>query len=165
MGLLINSLLFNIIWLTAVLAKMPILAFTLAALWACIPQTCRPSPRPVLLIFAIGLAVDAMLVASGFMVFDPTNVPAYVLVTLWAAFAYFCGIFFYFKPLKIWQYALLGLVSGPSSYWAAHKLDAVTIDWSAMPQLLIFFSFWFVALPMFHQLIRREKCKSHVTSY
>ncbi|QBY03750.1 DUF2878 domain-containing protein [Thalassotalea sp. HSM 43] len=162
MALILNSLVFNAIWLTAVLAKQPLLGFAMVVAWAYYPQPSRPQPIFVGLAFALGLLVDTLLVQTGFITFDNQVLPAYVLITLWAAFSYYCAIFFYYKTYTLWQLALLGVISGPSSYWAAAKLGAVSISWNMLPLTVLFLLFWAAVLPLYQALLRRLQCNSEI---
>jgi len=135
-GALENFALFQAGWLACVLgaakgvpAVAPLVASAIVARHAWISRAPRRELLLVCLVSAIGAVWDSALAASGLLAFREGVVvegtAPYWIIALWALFATTLNRSLAWLHGRYGLAAALGAVSGPLSYWAGARLDAL----------------------------------------
>lgn len=108
------------------------------------------------LITAVGLVVDNTLTLSGIFTFESASVFAmpFWLLCIWALFAATLNHSLAWLQNRLWLAAILGAISGPSSYLAGSKLSSVVIAAPLPQSLLIIGLCWAALFPLMMVAIR-----------
>ncbi len=113
----------------------------------------RPSSelRLILVAVAMGLVLDSLLVASGWLDYPNGQIVAglapYWILAMWALFATTLNVTMRWMRNRYWLAAAFGLVGGPLSYLAGQRLGAVQmVDGPAAVGALALG--WMVAMPL-----------------
>ncbi|WP_068544730.1 DUF2878 domain-containing protein [Thalassotalea crassostreae] len=156
--LIINSLIFNIIWFCCVYFQAAGVAALLLIIWAIYQYKQLSYWRYFLTLSATGIAVDSLLIHFDWMLFgEPVVIPRF-LVLLWIAFSFYSTILFKHLPFNYGVYTVISGIAGVSSYIAAEALGAVKINWNFDAFTAAFIAFWILFLPCSQLLYRRMSC-------
>lgn len=135
-SLLINAVLFQVLWFACVLGSTYTLIWPAAVmmaammLWQLHPSRRHPNDIKVLLTaIVLGLIIDSIWVSFGFMDFkDPRPFqwlsPAWIII-MWAGFALTINHSMNWLSLHPMLPALMGLIGGPLAYFGGQRLGAV----------------------------------------
>lgn len=154
-----NLLIFKLIWVAAVLYQN-------AGLWACVvllavhfalsPQRKQDFMTTYKAIL-IGVALDFALMQSGFLVFQESHFPLW-LVCLWIGFILTLrhSMAWLANQSVYWQ-ILLGAFGGTLSYLSSERLGAVDFTPTLAVTIAILMLKWGAAMPVFIRLVNKEK--------
>lgn len=144
---------FQALWLLAVMgqnATVWLLGLLLLGQFIFTPS--RSQDLRVLALAGIGVVMDALLTWSG--VFEFSQSPWWLLL-LWLGFVLTLGHSMRWLSGVHWPWLMLmGAVSGPCSYIAGWRLDAVSLPLGVLPTLWILVPLWALLLPV---LVRADK--------
>ena len=139
-------------WLVAVMGQNSLvwlLGLLIVAHFLFTPS--RGADVKVLSLALIGISIDALLTWSGVFVFSQW--PVWLLL-LWMGFVLTLGHSLRWLAARpIWQQALLGAVSGPSSYLSGWRLGAVDLPLGPWWSLVLLAPLWALILVV---LVRLE---------
>jgi hypothetical protein len=168
MSLLINALGFQLAWWALVAGVAPGLEAAALALCAVLAaahvryMSASPRREAALAIAAllVGICVDTVLQATGFITFHGASLgplSPFWLWMLWALFGLTLDASMAFLKRRHWALsALLGGVFGPLSYLAGAKMGAA--DLAATPlNFAVLAGAWVIALPLLVGLARRAE--------
>lgn len=149
---IINFVWFQSIWFLAILFEDGYLLI-IAALLAGHIAFSKHKLEDTLFGLAIGLygsLIDGLLLQAG--IFEFSNqfhwlIP-YWLVTLWMAFGMMLRVSLDYLQGRYWIAAILGAVSGPLSYVAGQRLDAVTFPQSFSVTVVVLAIIWAITVPL-----------------
>jgi len=101
--------------------------------------------------FAVGLALETVLVAAGWNIHRPlsiavTGVPLWMLA-LWPLFATTLNVTMRWLRSRDFLAAAFGAIGGPLAYWAGARLGALDLAPGVLPLVAIGFG-WAVAMPL-----------------
>lgn len=165
--LLLNAIGFQAVWLACVagaglgLLWPGLLSATLFAALVLRYGGRRASDlRALLLLLPLGIAVDSVFAASGWLVYDlplPSTqmAPAWI-VALWVGFILTLNHSLSFLANRPWQAGLFGLAGGPLAYSASEQVfGAVEYGVPDMQALVAIGLAWSLFLPLAFALLRR----------
>ncbi len=149
-GVLINSLWFNVFWLSAVLGQnswiaVPITLLVIHGYWTKndLSEWCFIASVAVL-----GAAVDSLLSVAGVFVFASGLLAPIWLVLLWAGFAATVRHSLFWLKRSSILCAAFGAFGGTTSYLAGARLGAVDFGYSEVATLFILMGVWAIVLPL-----------------
>lgn len=152
--MLINLIVFNLLWLGLVYWGNNFVLVALIALALHIRYHCK-GKRELLLISivtSIGILVDSLLTYLQIFIFSHQYFIPFWLMVLWACFAAtLLHSLHFLSPSKLLQ-AVMGLIFGPLSYIAGEKLGAVQFGYSQTVTFLVLAIIWTVLLVSFYQI-------------
>lgn len=155
--MLLNFVLFQLVWFGCILLgnifiPVAIVAFYLHFRFA---NNTEHDLKIMTLAATIGLVVDSVVMAFGVFEFQHGIILGWLippwLVVLWMAFAMTLNHSLGYFQKKPWLAFLGGAISGPLSYLAGVKLDAIQIGYSYTVTFLVFAIIWG---PLFFGLTR-----------
>lgn len=150
---IINALLFQVGWFACVLGGDTIAVAVLALILSFHALVVIDNQREWLVIASIimvGLVVDNGLTLLGVFSFESASVFAipFWLLGLWALFASTLNHSLAWLQNRLWLAAILGAISGPSSYLAGSKLSSVVLAAPLSQTLLIIGVCWAILFPL-----------------
>lgn len=150
---ILNALLFQAGWFACVLGGDAFAAAALVLILGFHALVIVENQREWLVIasiIAVGLVVDNALTLLGIFSFESVSVFAipFWLLGLWALFAATLNHSLAWLQNRLWLAAILGALSGPSSYLAGSKLSSVELATPLAQTLLIIGLCWAVLLPL-----------------
>lgn len=138
---------FQCFWLLAVVGQnssTALLCLLLLSHFVFTPS--RAQDARVLLLAGLGISVDFLLSLSGVFVF---NQPPFWLGLLWLGFVLTLGHSMGWLSRLKWPWLMvIGALSGPSSYLAGWRLEAVTLPLGISTTLFILVPIWALLLPL-----------------
>ncbi|EKO3708264.1 DUF2878 domain-containing protein [Vibrio metschnikovii] len=144
--LLLPSLLFEIIWWSAVWGQADWQWLTLVLViiaWLSMAYTQLTSLFPVMLLAGAGVLLDIINGAIGLFVFPTEHPIPFWLVILWCGFAWYARLLIpaiqHHSPRWI---IILGGLGGAVSYWAGYRFAAVDFQWTVLTVMGILFVQW-----------------------
>ena len=149
---IINFIWFQTIWFLAILFEDAYLLIILSLLVLHIVFS-KHKREDTLLGLGIGLygsLVDGVLLQSGLFAFSNQFawfIP-YWLVTLWIAFGMMLRISLDYLQRRYVLSAILGAISGPLSYIAGERLDAVIFPQSTLLTVVVLSVIWAMTVPL-----------------
>ncbi|WP_217554556.1 DUF2878 domain-containing protein [Vibrio metschnikovii] len=144
--LLLPSLLFEVIWWSAVWGQTDWQWLTLVLViiaWLSMAYTQLTSLFPVMLLAGAGVLLDIINGAIGLFVFPTEHPIPFWLVILWCGFAWYARLLIpaiqHRSPRWI---IILGGLGGAVSYWAGYRFAAVDFQWTVLNVMGILFVQW-----------------------
>ncbi|WP_268799598.1 DUF2878 domain-containing protein [Pseudomonas huanghezhanensis] len=151
-----NAVLFQLGWFVCVLGGnvfglMAVLV--IVAVHLSLIGSWRTEAKLVIVVFALGSALDSALLKLGVFDFGDSSVliPLW-LALLWPLLATTMGHCLAWSAKPMWLASLLGAVGGPASYYAGSKMAAVYLPLGFWPSMLILAAVWAVVFPLLHWL-------------
>ena len=162
MFLVINYVVFQIAWLSAVIGgaqQMPLLGplTVMIALLIHVKAARRPFEEVLLVLCCglIGTAFDSFIVAMGWVSYTSglfSNVVApYWIITMWMLFATTLNVSLRFLRGKPAMAALFGLLGGPTTYLAGEKLGGIQLT-SPVEAMIALGVGWAIMMPALMRL-------------
>lgn len=151
-----NAVLFQLGWFACVLGGNVfglIAALIIVAVHLSLIGSWRAEAKLVIVVFALGSALDSALLKLGVFDFGDSSVliPLW-LALLWPLLATTLDHCLAWSAKPMWLASLLGAVGGPASYYAGSKLAAVYLPMGFWPSMLILAAVWAVVFPLLHWL-------------
>lgn len=155
---LTNFVAFQIGWLACVLGAaggVPLLGLFVAALVLGLHLYLSSEPAPearlIIMVGALGSAVDMLQALAGVFYFYNEVLPAWVappwLIALWMIFATTLRSSLGWLAGRYWLTASFGAVGGPLAYYAGHRLGALGFPVDPVPSLLFMAIVWALLMP------------------
>ena len=146
--MLINFILFQLIWFGCILIGNTFLPVGLALVAFHLYHTKYNKPDVVIILasVAIGLFIDSLLMAFGVFQFNhgvviPFIIPPW-LVLIWAGFAMTLNHSLKYFQQKPWLAFIGGSISGPLSYLAGARLGAIEVPLGIWQTAIVFAVIW-----------------------
>jgi hypothetical protein len=165
MNLAVNFLAFQLGWFACVLGAAnglpwagPLVVLGVVALHLARVPRPRPELQLIAVSMALGLVVDTLLLASGWLSYPAglwlANLAPYWIVAMWALFATTLNLSMGWLRGRPLLAVLAGGVGGPLSYLAGEKLGGIelTAPAAALAALAVA---WAVAMPLLMKLAER----------
>lgn len=151
-----NAVLFQLGWFACVLGGNVLgLVVTLAivALHLTLIGSWRTEGKLIIVVFALGSALDSALLKLGVFDFGDASVliPLW-LALLWPLLATTLDHCLAWSARPWWLASVLGAMGGPVSYFAGSKMAAVYLPLGFWPSMLILAAVWAVVFPCLHWL-------------
>lgn len=149
-----NALWFQTTWFCVVLGRDDFLVVTvcLLAVHLLLVKAEAAELRLLALVGGMGMAVDAVLSATGIYQFDGDILVPLWLCALWLAFATTTTRSLSFLGSSPFLTAAAGAIFIPLNYWAGQRLGAVEFGLPLLTTLLIVSASWAVMLPVLYLL-------------
>ena len=165
MKTVLNFIFFQIGWFACVLGAAngmpwigPLVCFPILALHLFMSERSGAELRLVLAAPVIGLVLDSLLVATGWLAYPNgmliQGVAPYWILLMWALFASTLNVSMRWLHGKYVLAALFGAIGGPVSYLAGAKLGGL-VFFETTPALIALGLGWAVAMPVLLYLAQR----------
>jgi len=165
MKLLLNFAAFQAGWFACVLGAAkglpwlgPVVVAAVVALHLATVRRPLPELYLVLAAMAIGLVVDSLLLATGWLRYPSglwlSGLAPYWIVAMWALFATTLNVSMGWMRGRPVLTVLMGAVGGPLSYLAGEKLGAIELV-QPLPALAALALAWALAMPLLMRLAAR----------
>jgi hypothetical protein len=165
MSMLLNFIAFQLGWFACVLGAAngmpwlgPIVVTAAVALHLFRARRPRPEFWLIAIAMALGLAVDSLLLATGWLSYPSglwlPGLAPYWIVAMWALFATTLNVSMGWMSGRPLLSALMGAVGGPLSYLAGEKLGAIELYPTAYALVALGLA-WAVAMPLLSWLAPR----------
>ena len=165
MKLLVNFVAFQLGWFACVLGAAnglpwlgPVVVAAVVALHLVTARRKRPELYLVLVAMVIGLVVDSLLLATGWLRYSAglwlPGLAPYWIIAMWALFATTLNVSMGWMRGRPVLTLLMGAIGGPLSYLAGEKLGAIelTQPTAALAALAVA---WAIAMPLLMWLAAR----------
>ena len=149
-----NALWFQGLWFTTVLGRDRLLplALVLIAAHVWISGDARRETIQLTLVGAMGIAVDALLGATGVYIFPGGVLVPLWLCCLWLGFAAVLGRSLAWLAARPVLCSVAGAIAFPLNYWAGQRLGAVEFAYSLPLTLALLALVWGLVLPQMFRL-------------
>ena len=158
MNMAVNFVAFQLGWFACVLGAAngwpwagPVLVLGIIGLHLARARRWRPELRLILAVAALGLVVDSLLLATGWLSYPSglwvPGLAPYWIVAMWALFATTLNLSLGWLRGRPLLALLLGAVGGPLSYLAGEKLGGIDLI-EPFPALAALAVAWAVAMPL-----------------
>ncbi len=149
-----NALWFQISWFSCVLGRYDTLLLTLALLALHFVLVAEPGRelRQLLMVAAVGIAVDAGLSLAGAYHFAGGEILPLWFWCLWLAFATTLRRSLSFLASRLWLAALVGALVVPLNYALGQRLGAVEFGYGDTVTLVTLGAIWAILLPACYRL-------------
>lgn len=165
MNMAINFVAFQLGWFACVLGAAngwpwagPVLVFGIVGLHLARARRWRPELRLILTAAALGLVVDSLLLATGWLRYPSglwiPGLAPYWIVAMWALFATTLNLSLGWLHGRSVLAVLLGAAGGPLSYLAGEKLGGIALTQPAWALAALAVA-WAVAMPLLMFLAAR----------
>jgi len=165
MKLLLNFAAFQVGWFACVLGAangLPWLGPVVVAAAVALHLALVPRPVPefylVLAAMVIGLTVDSLLLATGWLHYSEglwlPGLAPYWIITMWALFATTLNVSMGWMRKRPILTVLMGAIGGPLSYLAGEKLGAIELT-QPIPAVAALSLAWAIAMPLLMRLAAR----------
>lgn len=152
-----NALWFQSIWFSTVLGQSAFLPLAVGLLvlhlWLTVDR--RAELLQMTLVGGSGIALDALLSATGVYQFAGGVLLPLWMMCLWFGFAAALGRSLAYLGKRPLVAALVGAIAFPLNYWAGQRLGAVDFGYSLSVTLPVIALCWLVVLPAMFRLTRR----------
>jgi hypothetical protein len=165
MRLALNFILFQLGWFSCVLGAAngmswagPIVVLAIVVIHLVLSLRPAQELRLVLSAMVLGLVMDSLLVASGWVAYPGGSlfgaIAPYWIIAMWALFATTLNVSLGWMKNRIVVAILFGAVGGPLSYFGGQKLGAM-VFLQPIPALIALAVIWAVAMPLLARLATR----------
>lgn len=166
MNLALNFVAFQLGWFACVLGAAngrpwlgPVVVLGVVALHLARARRPLPELRLVVYAMAIGLVVDSLLLATGWLQYPSglwlPGLAPYWIIAMWGLFATTLNISMGWLRGRPALAAVLGAVGGPLSYLAGEKLHGIELT-AQLPALAALAVAWGIAMPLLAWLATRN---------
>ncbi|MBY6062955.1 DUF2878 domain-containing protein [Pseudidiomarina sediminum] len=155
---------FDLVWFVAVVGREPWLALAFSVALVQVLFSVR-SPQfrwqHYTVLLGLGLALEAVVVASGTLEFDGAGLLPWWLIALWCGFPAMAITTLDWLAGRYWLAALIGIAFGPLTYAAGVRLGAAELLTEEWRMWLLYGVLWALYMVFFAGLMQRKRRVKH----